>query len=216
MREAPSPRDAQGATAGPAALDAQALARSGERIGHGRNLTKADVYLVRDGDRAFVVKTVAGRPALARLLLAGVLLRREGRILAKLRGTPGVPELIEATATSLVIEWRPGRTLFDLRWAGISEQTAERITDVVAGIHARGFAHGDIGRRDVLVARGGPVTLLDFATAVGPGTPPVFWRVLLPIWRRRDAASLGKLVSRYRQARENRNAAKQAHGRTAS
>jgi RIO-like serine/threonine protein kinase len=211
-----SPCGAHSVTLCPMALDVEALAERGERIGRGRNLTKADVYLVRENDRALVVKTVASRPAIARIFFAGALLRREGRVLARLRGTPGVPELIEATGTSLVLEWRPGRTLFDLRWAGISEKSASRITEVLAGIHARGFAHGDIGRRDVLVDRGAGVTFLDFATAVGPGTPPFLWRVLLPIWRRRDTASVGKLVSRYRQARENRDAATQARGPAAT
>jgi RIO-like serine/threonine protein kinase len=191
-------------------LDVRSLAQRGERIGPARNASKADVYLVRDEGRALVVKTIGGRSALARALVAGMLLRREGRVLAKLRGTPGVPDLIEATDTSLVIEWRPGRTLYELRRTGISEETAARIAEVVAAVHARGFAHGDIGRRDVLVAEDGGVALLDFATAIGPGMPPLLWRVLLPLWRRRDAASLRKLVARYRRSRERRDAARQA------
>jgi RIO-like serine/threonine protein kinase len=198
------------------ALDVPALARSGERIGRARNLTKADVYRVRDGSRDLVVKTVEGRPALARFLLAGALLRREGRVLAALRGTPGVPELVLATDTSLVIEWRPGRTLYELRHKGISATTAARIAEAADGIHGRGFAHGDIGRRDVLVDPEGSVTLLDFATAVGPGAPPVLWRALLPLWRRRDAASLQKLVSRYRHVREHREAARPARPQAAT
>lgn len=192
------------------ALDVEALARRGERIGRARNLTKAEVYVVDEGGRSLVVKTVAGRPALTRLLLAGALLRREGRVLAKLRGTLGVPKLIEATDTALVVEWRPGRTLFDLRKKGVSPATAAGIEAVVAAVHARGFAHGDIGRRDVLVSRDGTISLLDFATAVGPGFPPLLGRLFFPIWRRSDVGRIAKMLRRYRIRWDARQVAKAA------
>jgi RIO-like serine/threonine protein kinase len=190
--------------------DVRDLARRGERIGPARNLTKAEVFLVRDEGRPIVVKSVEGRPALSRLFLAGFLLRREGRALAQLRGIEGVPHLIEATGTALVVEWRPGRTLYDLRKYGIPEETGTRIRAVLAAVHARGWAHGDIGIRDILVDADGSVTLVDFATAVGPGSPPLLWRLLLPICRRRDLARAEKLVSRYREAWDKRIARKGA------
>lgn len=196
------------------AFDLAALEQRGERVGAARNLTKAEVWRVRDGERTVVVKTLATRPAIARFLLGGFLLRREGRMMARLRGTPGIPDLIEATSTALVVEWRPGRTLFDLRKTGISEETGRRIEAVLAAVHARGYAHGDIGRRDVLVADDGSVSLLDFATAVGPGCPPLLWRLLLPIWRGRDASRCGKMIRRYRR-RWDRNLARRATSGTA-
>jgi RIO-like serine/threonine protein kinase len=135
----------------------------------------------------------------SRRLLGGFLLRREGRVLAMLRGVAGVPNLVATTPTSLVVDWLPGDTLFQRRKTGMSPETATRLVALLADLHARGFAHGDIGRRDVLVAPDGSVSLVDFATAVGPGAPPLLWRVLAPWWRRRDAARLAKLIRRYRR-----------------
>jgi RIO-like serine/threonine protein kinase len=186
------------------ALDIADLERRGERIGEARNLSKAEVFLVRDGDRPLVVKTLARRPAISRHLLGGFLLRREGRMLAKLAGTPGVPNLVGASAATLVVEWAPGRTLFELRKKGIPPETAERIERVLRGVHERGFAHGDIGRRDVLVDSDGAVSLIDFATAVGPGSPPLLWRILLPLWRHRDRVRIGKMIRRYRRRWDKR------------
>ena len=203
-----SPGRAADATLGPMLLDPAALAQRGQRVGEARNLTKAEVYPVRDEGRTVVVKTLATRPYLARMLLGGFLLRREGRMLAKLRGTPGVPELLEATSTSLVVEWKPGKTLFELRKKGISPETAQRIEAVLAGVHARGFGHGDIGRRAVLVADDGSVSLIDFATAVGPGCPPILGSLLVPAWQRRDVARLAKMLRRYRRRWDKRMAAR--------
>jgi RIO-like serine/threonine protein kinase len=163
-----------------------------------RNWTKARVFLTRRGDGEVVVKTVAGASLLARLCFARLLLRREGRVLARLGGIPGIPRLIEADENTLVLERLPGRTLFELRKVGVSEATAESLERLVARLHERGFAHGDIGRRDVLVASDGSARLVDFATAIGPGMPPILWRILLPFLRRRDRYRVRTLVRRYR------------------
>jgi RIO-like serine/threonine protein kinase len=189
-------------------LDVAALTKRGELIGEARNATKANVWLVEDGGRALVVKSIAGRPAGARRFVASYLLRREGRVLARLRGTPGVPNLVEATDEALVVERIPGETLFALRKRGIDAETGRRIEALVASLHARGLAHGDIGRRDVLVAADGAVGILDFATAIGAGFPPVLGRLLLPIFKRRDAAQIAKLVRRYRARWDQRAAAR--------
>jgi predicted Ser/Thr protein kinase len=185
-------------------IDVADAVRRGRRIGAPRNVTKAEVFLLEDAGRRVVVKTLATPPAFLRRLLGGGLLRREGRMLARLRGTPGVPELIEATGETLVVEHRPGKSLFERRMRGIPPATATRIEQALAAFHASGFAHGDIGRRDVLVTREGDVSIVDFATAVGPGAPPLLWRVLLPVWRWRDRARVRKLIRRYRKRWDRR------------
>jgi RIO-like serine/threonine protein kinase len=192
-------------------IDVADAVRRGHRIGAPRNVTKAEVFLVEEDGRRVVVKTLATPPVLLRRLFGGALLRREGRMLAKLRGTPGVPELIEATDETLVVEHRPGKSLFERRLRGIPPANAERIERALAAFHASGFAHGDIGRRDVLVTREGDVTIVDFATAVGPGCPPFLWRLLLPLWRWRDRMRVAKLIRRYRK-RWDRRLEKRARG----
>ncbi len=180
-------------------MSSDAPQAAGRPLGEPRNLTKADVLLVRRQGADVVVKTIANSSWLARLCFAGAMLRHEGRVLARLAGTAGVPRLIEATPSSLVLERLPGETLFERRKRGMSAETAASLERLVADLHARGFAHGDIGRRDVLVAADGSARLVDFATAIGPGAPPVLWRALLPLWRLRDRARVRKLVRRYRR-----------------
>lgn len=192
-------------------IDVADAVRRGRRIGAPRNVTKAEVFLLEDEGRRFVVKTLDSPPITLRRLFGGALLRREGRMLAKLRGTPGVPGLIEATRATLVVEHRPGKSLYELRMRGITAATAERIEQALAAFHASGFAHGDIGRRDVLVTRDGDVSIVDFATAVGPGSPPLLWRALLPLWRWRDRVRVAKLIRRYRK-RWDRRMARRAAG----
>jgi predicted Ser/Thr protein kinase len=188
-------------------FDVASLAKHGTRLGEPRNATKAEVWLVEDGGRTLVVKTVAGRPDGARRRIAAFLLRREGRVLAKLRGTPGVPQLVEATDDALVVEHLPGQTLHQRRERGIDEATGRRLAALVASLHALGVAHGDIGRHDVLVDEDGEVALVDFATAVCAGFPPLFGGLLLPFWKRRDDVRTAKLVRRYRALWDARSAA---------
>lgn len=198
-------------------MTADVPAKSGpERIGEARNATKADVWLVKEAGRRVVVKTIANRRKGPGRALAARLLRREARMLEALRGVPGVPVLLEADAEKLVIEHRPGRNLFERRKRGISSNVAAHIQEVVAGLHERGFAHGDIGRRDVIVTGDGEVTLVDFATAIGPGSPPFLWRLLLPLWRHRDRARVAKLLERYRRRWDRRVAARTTAGRPVS
>lgn len=192
-------------------IDVADAVRRGRRIGAPRNVTKAEVFLLEDDGRRVVVKTLATPPLFLRRLFGGALLRREGRMLARLRGTPGVPDLIEATRETLVVEHRPGKSLFERRLRGIPQAMAGRIEQALAAFHASGFAHGDIGRRDVLVTREGDVSIVDFATAVGPGSPPLLWRLLLPVWRWRDRARVAKLIRRYRK-RWDRRMARRAAG----
>jgi RIO-like serine/threonine protein kinase len=201
------------ATLRPMTLDVDDLLRRAERVGEARNATKAQVFVVQDGGRELIVKTLAGRAGGLRGALAAWMLRREGRVLAALSGAPGVPQLVQASGDTLVMERRPGRTLFDLRKKGVSAETAARVESVLAGVHARGFAHGDVGRRDVLVADDGTVSLIDFATAVGPGFPPIVGRLLLPFLRRSDARRVDKLMRRYRK-RWEKNAARRAGARS--
>jgi predicted Ser/Thr protein kinase len=191
-------------------MDPDAPSARSEPLSEPRNATKATVRLVpRDGTQA-VEKSIGHLSWAARTFVAGPLLRREARALAALAGLPGVPRLLASTPTSLVMERMPGDTLFARRKKGMSPETAADLERLLAALHARGFAHGDIGRRDVLVAADGTVRLVDFATAVGPGLPPFLWRLLLPLWRRRDRSRSGKLIRRYRRRWDKRQAARAA------
>jgi RIO-like serine/threonine protein kinase len=162
-------------------------------VGGDRNRTKARVYQeVRDGRRV-AVKTSEGAGWTARWLL-----RREARLFAALPPLDCVPRLDEAGPSRVVTEWVEGTEIYDLRLEGFTPEQAAALERAVAELHAAGFAHGDLGRHDVIFRADGGVTFVDFATGVGPGAPPALWRLLLPLWRATDRRRVATLVRRYR------------------
>jgi len=175
----------------------------------GRNATKASVSVVEEGGRKLAVKSAEGRGPLARWLL-----RRETAIFRALPALPCVPRVVEATPARLVTEWVEGRDLFEYRKRGFSARRSRALEDAVAALHAAGFAHGDLGRHDVIFRGDGSAVLVDFATAVGPGTPPVLWRALLPLWQWIDRRRVRRLVTRYGRIRELRRESRRAARRS--
>lgn len=174
-------------------------------VGGDRNATKARVYReTRDG-RPVAVKTSSGGGLLARWLL-----RRESRIFAALPRLDCVPRVLEARPDRVVTEWVEGTELFDLRLAGFTPEQAAALERAIAELHAAGFAHGDLGRHDVIFRADGGVTFLDFATGVGPGNPRLLWRVLLPLWQRTDRNRVARLVRRYRKIHDGGGRAERA------
>lgn len=173
----------------------------GTLVGGDRNATKARVYVEDRGGRRVAVKTSVGAGFVARWLL-----RRESRVFAALPRLACVPAVIETRPDRVVTEWVDGTELFDLRLDGFTEAQAAALEAAVAELHAAGFAHGDLGRHDVIFRADGGVTLIDFATAVGPGCPRLIWRVLLPFWKRTDRGRVARLVDRYRKIHREKNA----------
>jgi predicted Ser/Thr protein kinase len=171
----------------------------------GRNATKATVRVVEEGGRRLAVKSAEGRGLLARWLLA-----REAAIFRGLPPSPHVPRVVEASAARIVTEWVEGRDLFEYRKRGFTARRARALEDAVGALHAAGFAHGDLGRHDVVFRPDGTAVLFDFATGIGPGAPPVLWRVLLPLWRWIDRRRVRRLVRRYVAIRAKRCEARRA------
>lgn len=157
--------------------------------------------VVEEAGRRLAVKSAEGRGLLARWLL-----RREAAIFGSLPPSAPVPRVVEASPTRIVTEWVEGRDLFEYRKRGFTARRARALEDAVASLHAAGFAHGDLGRHDVVFRPDGTAVLFDFATAVGPGTPPVLWRALLPVWRWIDRRRVRRLVRRYTGIRDRRRA----------
>ncbi len=171
-----------------------------------RNLSKAVVRTAWQSGRAVVVKSVEDRPWICRRALGGWLLRREAAVLRRLEGAPFVPQIIEATRHRLVMELVPGETIRAAGRRGLDEVTIEAMLAAVRELHVRGWAHGDLGPRDVILTPEGRIVLLDFATAVGPGSPPLLWRLLRPLWQLQDRRRVGALARRFRRRRKRRKA----------
>ncbi len=146
------------------------------RLHAGRNLTKAVVELVEDEDRTIVLKDLSSRPWPVRLLLGPAQLDREARAYRALRDLPGVPRFLgRIDRRAIALEYIAGRDLGAVRPGELPASFFDRLKDVLEGIHARGVAHGDLSRSDILVGPGGEPYVVDFSTSVlaGPDADPL-------------------------------------------
>jgi len=168
------------------------------RLHGGRNVTKATVDVVTIEDRPVVVKDVAERPWPVRLILGPWQLDREARAyeaLAGVRGTPAFLGRIDRQAIAL--EYVPGPSLASLRPGDLPESFFDHLDAILDEIHARGVAHGDLHRHDVLRGPAGDPFLVDFSTALvaRPGAPALT-RFLYRQMCRADRRSAAKLRRR--------------------
>jgi serine/threonine protein kinase len=167
------------------------------RLHGGRNRTKAVVDLVECGDGAVVVKDVAPRSWIVRHVLGPWQLAREARAYRRLEGLPGIPRLVAVVDRSaIVLQHIPGSVLRDLRPGDLDPGFFDRLADLVAAMHARGVAHGDLHHGDVIAGPGGQPYLIDFSTStLGPagGGPGGF---VFEQMRRADDRGVAKLRRR--------------------
>ena len=175
------------------------LARlSRRRLAEGRNVTKAIVDLVEIEGRPVVLKDFASRPWPVRQIWGPWQLDREARaysVLAGLRGTPAFLGRVDRQA--IVLEYVAGRTLASLRPGDLSGPFFDRLDRLLEEIHARGVAHGDLHRHDVLAGPDGKPCIVDFSTSVlgGQGAGP--WsRFLFDQMRQADRRSAAKMRRR--------------------
>lgn len=139
----------------------------------GRNRTKADILVYRDGDGSLALKTYDERPWWSRQLVGRALIAREAAAYAALEGLDGVARLRgRPRPWALALELLPGRPLAEHEPASLPGAVFDRLDALLASIHDRGVALGDLHHRDVLVDERGAVRLVDFATAVVAGRDP--------------------------------------------
>lgn len=132
-----------------------------------RNRSKPRLFWAADGARRVVCKDGS---ALSRLRPAGlyraVSLRREAHALEVMAGVPGIPRLLARWPTGLVMEFVPGRMLTTWPRGGVPAVVFDRLDRIVAAVHERGIAIGDLHRRNILVSDDFEVHLVDFEIAV--------------------------------------------------
>jgi hypothetical protein len=163
----------------------------------GRNRTKADIIVCRSEDRLVAVKSYAGRPLWQRHTLGRLLVRREAAAYLRAARAPGLPRFLgRIDAFSLATEWIEARRLADCGDGTVAPERFDRLDAIVAGLHERGVALGDLGHRDVLLAADGSVWIVDLAAA---------WRTGRGFLRRRlferfcaaDRFALARLRARF-------------------
>jgi predicted Ser/Thr protein kinase len=160
----------------------------------GTRFLEPDVYVARVGGRKAVFKDYRRYRWTPLSPLARLLVRREARILDRLRGWGYAPALL-GTVGGLVLgmEFIDGQALGrDVAMA--SDEVFRRLKAAVATLHAAGIAHNDLHRSNILVVGSMPM-VVDFASALR-----------MPRWlahsvlgrqlRRSDLANVLKLQSR--------------------
>jgi hypothetical protein len=97
----------------------------------------------------------------------------------------------------LAVEWIDARPLSSFRDQPPPADWSERARAILARLHARGIAHGDLHHRDVLVSAGGEVHLVDLATSwvLGPRPGPLR-RLLFERVRQLDWLALVRIEAR--------------------
>jgi len=168
------------------------------RLHGGRNITKAVVEVVEVDGHPAVVKDVASRPWPVRRLLGPWQLDREACAYAALVGVRGIPSFLgRIDRQAIALEYVPGPTLATLRPGDLPEPFFDRLDAILGEIHARGVAHGDLHRHDVLLGPGGDPCLVDFSTAVVARTgAPAVTRCLFRQMCHADLRSAAKLRRR--------------------
>ncbi|MFW6303536.1 MAG: phosphotransferase [Candidatus Sumerlaeota bacterium] len=141
-----------------------------------RSSGQADLYALQGDATGWVLKDFVRRPLWIRMLITRRGLSREVRALKGLQELDGVPRfggVVDSDA--FVMERLDAHRLPHKNEAPPSIRTLEAIDRLVERMHARGWAHGDLRRKNILVDPDGRPYLIDFATAVygGKGSGPI-------------------------------------------
>lgn len=181
-------------------LRREALAElSPERRVRGRNVSKADILVYRlDGTR-IAVKEYGARPFLVRHTVGRWLVRRECLAYEAAGSAAGLaPFLGRLGPFALATEWIEATPLAGMAVAHAPDELFDRLEALIASLHARGVAVGDLHHRDVLVGAAGTVHIVDLAAAcvLGPRPGPLRRRVFTRLCAQ-DRLAAARLRARF-------------------
>lgn len=162
-----------------------------------RGATEPDVALVEHGDVRAVFKDYGRTPGWFNRLIAPLLLWREATALTALADLAGVPRLYRRLdARGLLIEHCPAAA-----WphARPSDVAYERLDALIAAMHERGVAHGDLrGGGNILVDDHDRPYLVDFVSRVRRGRAwNLPWNWIFDQLAAADRSALAKLRVRH-------------------
>ncbi len=163
-------------------------------------MTKADLVRYRIDGLDLAVKDYRPRPFLVRNLLGRLALRREAAAYRAAAGIPGLAEFHgRPDPFSIVLCWISGTPLSEMPAApAVLGGVFDRLDEIVAGLHERGIAIGDLHHRDVLVSDDGAVHVVDLATSVVLGdSPGILRRALFERLRDQDRIALARMRARH-------------------
>ena len=164
-----------------------------------RSIGQADLYELTGEASGWVLKDFSARPLWIRLLATRRFLRREARALAALGELEGVPRLAGPVGPdAMLIERLEADRLPHRRVAIPSEELFRRLDALVGEVHRRGWAHGDLRRKNILMDADERPYLIDFATAWRAGPRDgALRRWLLKRWIQVDRVTLARIKQAY-------------------
>lgn len=169
-----------------------------ERLSRGSRI-KPEVWRLCKGPVRLLLKDVRALPSWSRPL-SRWLLRRERRVLIRLRGVPGVPQhLADLDQDAFLVDWLAGQPLDRERFREDARRLTDRMLAIVAAMHRRRVYHLDLRQRqNLLLGEQGQIALVDFgaALAFGPVRARLFGRLLRWV----DRQAVLKHLARYAPA----------------
>ena len=125
-------------------------------------------------------------------------LQRESRLLRRLRGIDGIPDLVAREGHAIVMTYLEGKTLSSQVARELPATFFDRLDRLVLVIHDRGIVHLDLRqRRNVLVGPDGDPRILDFGAGIDLGRWGWIGRLGLKWLGSVDRLALLKLKGKY-------------------
>lgn len=142
----------------------QPVVSAAQLLKRGERLLEPDVYRTELGGRPAVVKDYRRYRGTPLSPVARLLVRREARVLRRLKGWKHAPALLGTVGgLALGMEFIPGDTL-TASVQGVNHEVFDQLQTALTRLHSAGITHNDLHGTNVMVSAGVPV-LLDFTSA---------------------------------------------------
>lgn len=130
-----------------------------------------DVVELSLGNARYILKDSLRRPRILRDTWTRFISKREVAAYQRLDGIPGIPRVLSVLDEyAFVMEFVEAKPLPRRRYRDeVGLQFFAKLDALFETMHARGVAHGDIRRRNVLISADREPWLIDFETAVFDG-----------------------------------------------
>lgn len=141
------------------------------------NPKSSTMHLIEVNGCRAVVKDLSGGGFLFRTVAAPLIVRREAKALTRLDGVDGVPRLFrKLDSRALVLSYVEGVPCSNIPQGELGAEFFSQLEDLIARVHERGVAHGDLKTAQNIIRRpDGSPCLVDFGAAFWPEPG---WRVL--------------------------------------
>jgi serine/threonine protein kinase len=174
------------------------------RIGRGN---QGSIYKIHVNGRTAVVKDIAGKSLLYRLLFGRWLLAREYKVYVRLQGLTGIPKLYHTIdRDGFIFEYIEGTPLSDFpKDAPLPTRFFDALNELVANLHSRGVVHSDLKhKKNILVGMNYTPYLVDFGASFLLGPPWNFGnRWLYRQFQQIDQRAVSKIRRRFLHGNPN-------------